>query len=217
MSGRRNVLLRADDRQELRREPPREPFELAERHAVRIAANAALRAPVRQAEERALPRHPHRERGALAERHPGVVADAALRGAGDARVLDAVPGEDDAAASVHPHRDRDDRRALGEPQPLGDIVRNVSDRNGLIELRDRHPVKRRVPLELGIGNRFGRARHGRASVPAAQAEICAIKASASPPCMRSPRESSRPGLGHPACGSVLRCPPTSRPRTACPL
>ena len=95
---RRDVLLRADDRQELRREAPRQPLELAERHAARIAANAALRAAVRKPEERALPRHPHRERGALAERHLRVVADAALRRAGDARVLDAVAGEDDAAA-----------------------------------------------------------------------------------------------------------------------
>ena len=45
----------------------------------RLAAHAALRAAVGKAQERALPRHPHRERGALAERHLRVVADAALR------------------------------------------------------------------------------------------------------------------------------------------
>ena len=161
---RGDVLLRADDRQELGGEPPRQALELAQRERARLAADAALRAAVREAEERALPRHPHRERRALAERHLGVVADAALRRPDDARVLDAVAGKDDAAAVVHADRDRDDRRALRIAQPLGDVVRDVRDRNGLVELRDRHPVQRRIPLELGMGKLLGQARHGRRSV-----------------------------------------------------
>ena len=159
-----DVLLRADDRQQLRRETARHALELAERHRARIAAHASLRAAVRQPEERALPGHPHRERGALAERHLGVVADSALRRPGDARVLHAVAREDDAFPAVHPHGDRDDRRALRIAQALGDVVRDAGDRNGLVELRDRHAVQRRIPLELGMGKRFRRARHGRRSL-----------------------------------------------------
>ena len=82
--------------------------------SARVAADSALGAAVGEAQERALPRHPHRERRALAERHLGVVADPALRRPRDARVLDAVAGEDDAPPVVHSHRDRDDRRPLGE-------------------------------------------------------------------------------------------------------
>ena len=160
----RNVLFRADDRQQLRRETARHALELAERHASRVAADASFRASVRQSEERALPRHPHRERSALAERHLRVVADPALRRPRDARVLDAIAGEDDAAPAVHAHGDRDDRRALRIAQALRNVVGDPGDRNGLIELRDRHAVQRRIPLELGMGKRFRRARHGRRSL-----------------------------------------------------
>ena len=64
---RRDVELRADERRELGGEAAREPRELGLRELARVAAHAALRAAVRQAQERALPGHPHRERGALAE------------------------------------------------------------------------------------------------------------------------------------------------------
>ena len=161
-----DVLLRPDDGQELRREPARQALDLGQRELARVAANAALRAAVRQAEERALPRHPHRERRALAERDLRVVADAALRRPEDARVLDAVAGEHDAAPVVHPHGDADDERALRVPQPLGDLVGDLRDRDRLVELRDRHEEQRRVPLERGMGQRFRRARHGRRSIPA---------------------------------------------------
>ena len=162
--GSGNVLLRADDRQEFRREATRHALELAERHRARIAAHASLRTSVRQAEKRALPGHPHRERGAFAERHLGVVADAALRRPRDARVLHAIARKDDALPAVHAHGDRDDRRALRIAQALGDVVRDAGDRHGLVELRDRHAVQRRIPLELGMGKRFRRARHGRRSL-----------------------------------------------------
>ena len=100
--GGRDVLLRADHRQELGGEAAGQPLELARRHLPRVAADAALGAAVGQAQERALPGHPDRERGALAERDLRVVADAALRRAEHARVLDAIAGEDDAALVVHP-------------------------------------------------------------------------------------------------------------------
>jgi len=168
---RRDVLLWPDDREQLGGEPARQALELSERECARIAANAALRPAVRQAEEGALPGHPHRERGALSEGHLRVVADSALRRAHDAGVLDAVAGEDDPSAVVHAHRDADDGRALGVSEPLGDVIGNVRDRDRLIELRDRHAVKRRIPLELGMGKRFLRARHGAPSVPAGRRDL----------------------------------------------
>ena len=97
---------------ELGGEAARQPLELAQRQLARVAADAALRAAVGQAQERALPGHPHRERRALAERHLRVVADAALRRAEHGRVLDAVAGEDRAAAVVEPDRHGDHDRAL---------------------------------------------------------------------------------------------------------
>ncbi len=115
-------------------------------------------------------------------------------------MLDAVAGEDDAAASVHAHRDRDDRRALGEPQPLGDIVRNVSDRNGLVELRDRHPVERRVPLELGMGKLLGQARHGRRSLrwlPPGSSPDGRRDSKVAPEVPGAGLEPARPLRGHP--------------------
>ena len=79
-------------------------------------------------------------------------------------MLDAVPGKDDPVPLVHPNGDADDDRALGIAEPLGDVIRDVRDRDGLVELRDRHAVERRIPLERGMGKRFGRARHGGRSV-----------------------------------------------------
>ena len=76
---RRDVLLRADDRQQLRGEAAGDLLQLVRREVMRVAAEAALGAAVGQPQERALPGHPHRQRGAFAERDLGVVADAALR------------------------------------------------------------------------------------------------------------------------------------------
>ena len=165
---RRDVLLGPDHRQEIGREAAGQPLELGLRHRARVAAHPSLGAAVRKAEKRALPRHPHRERGALAERDLEVVADPALRRPEDARVLDAVPGKDDPRPLVHPDRDADDDRALRIAQALRDLIGDVRDGNRLVELRDRHPVERRVPLERGMGKRFGRARHGAPSLPASR-------------------------------------------------
>ncbi len=163
---RGNVLLRSDHGQEIGREAARQPLDLGERHGARLAADPALGSSVGEAKQGALPGHPHRERGALAERDLEVVADPALRRAEDARVLDAVAGEDDPVPLVHPNRDADDDRALRVAQALRDVVGDVRDRNRLVELRDRHAVQRRVPLERGMGKRFGWARHGAPSVTA---------------------------------------------------
>ena len=156
---RGNVLLRADERQQLRGEPPREPLELPARHRTRIAADAALRATVRQPQQRALPGHPHRERGALAERDLRVVADAALGRPHHARVLNAVAREDDARAVVELYRARDDDRALRMPEPLRDARIHVRVRHRLVELRDRRAVERRVVFEVGERRDVLGARH----------------------------------------------------------
>ena len=213
---RRDVLLRADERQQLRGEAAREALELARRELARVAADAALRAAVRQAQERALPRHPHGERGALAERDLGVVADAALRRAEHARVLHAVAGEDDAAAVVEPDRAADDDRPLGMPQPLGDAGVDVGVRNRLVELGDRRAVERCVVLEVGERRDVLGARHRGVSVAlhwfakrdSAEAESrglipalrrgTPLKASASPPQPRS----TTPRCGQPVQASA---------------
>ena len=96
----------------------------------------------------------------------GVVADAALRRPEHARVLDAVAGEDDAAAVVEPHRAADDERALRVAQPLGDVRVDVGVRDGLVELGDRRPVQRRVPLERGVDRASSMLAMARRSLPA---------------------------------------------------
>src|SRR5207244_6372537 len=110
-------------------------LELSGRQGARIAADAALRAAVGQAQQRALPGHPHRQRGALAERDVRVVADAALRRAEHARVLHAVSGKDRSAAVVELDRDADDQRALGNAQAVDDRVADLSEWSGLLKLR----------------------------------------------------------------------------------
>ena len=145
---RGDVLLRADDRQQLGGEAARQALELACDSSRGLQRTPPFAPPYGQAQERALPRHPDRERRALAERDLRVVADAALRRAEHGRVLDAVAGEDDAAAVVHPDRDGEHDRALGVAEPLGDGVGDVRVRQRLLELRDRRPEERRVPLEV---------------------------------------------------------------------
>ena len=162
--GRGDVLLRPDERQQLRGEAARDALDLGVRQRARVAADAALRAAVGQPQERALPRHPHGECGALAERDLRVVADAALRRPDDARVLHAVAGEDDARAVVQPDRAGDDDRPLRMAQPLGDAGVDVRVRHGLVELRDRRAVERRVVLEVGERRDVLGARHRAVSV-----------------------------------------------------
>ena len=129
--------------------------------AWRSHADPALRAAVRQPQQRALPRHPGGERGALAERDLGVVADAALRRAEHGRVLDAVAGEDLDRAVVAAERDADDDRALGVAEPLGDHVGDARVRKRLLVLGPRHAEQRRVPLEDRL--RLGRIQLGHAA------------------------------------------------------
>ena len=148
--GRGDVLLRPDHRQQVRREAARQALDLARRHLARVAANASLRPSVREPQERALPGHPDGERGALAERHLRVVADAALRRPEHGGVLDAVAGEDDAPAVVELDRDGEHDRALGVAETLGDRVGDVRVGQRLLELGDGGLEERRVPFEVRL-------------------------------------------------------------------
>ena len=155
-----NVLLRADHGQEIRGEAARQALELALGQLARIAADTAFRAAVGEAQERALPGHPDCERGALAERHLGVVADAALRRPEHGRVLDAVAGKDGAAAVVELDRNGEHDRPLGVAQALRDRARDVRVWQRQLELGDGGLEQRRVPLEVRVCSGFLDPGHG---------------------------------------------------------
>src|ERR1700694_636376 len=78
--GRRHVLVRSDDLDDLGGVTARQAFELALRKLRWIACDAALTAAERQVDDGAFPGHPERERSHLVERDAGVVANAALGG-----------------------------------------------------------------------------------------------------------------------------------------
>ena len=89
-SGRRDVLVGADDLDQFGRVAARDALELAEREFVGIAGDAALATAERQVDDGALPRHPERQRRDLVERDARVEADAALGGAAGEVVLDPI-------------------------------------------------------------------------------------------------------------------------------
>ena len=161
---RGDVGLRPDGRDQLRREASRQPLELALRQRARVAADAALRAAVRQTQQGALPRHPRREGRAFAEGHLRVVPHAALRRAEHGRVLDAIAGEDLPAAVVAAKRDAHDQCPLGEAQALRHHRRDVRVRKRLLELRAGHEEERRVPLQGALERRCLQAGHARSVV-----------------------------------------------------
>ena len=66
------------------------------------------------------------------------------------RVLHAVAGEDRPAAGVELHRDADDERALRVAQPLGHELLDVGVREGLLVLRERRSIERRLPFQLPV-------------------------------------------------------------------
>ena len=154
----RDVLLGADHRQQLGGVAPRQPLDLAHRHVTRAAADTAFGAAVRKTQQRALPRHPHRQRRALAERDVRVVADPALRRPEDGRVLYAVCRQHGDVPRVEMNRHGDDHGALRIAQPLGYGRRDVGVFERLLELRERRPPERGVPLE---SRRFLDRSHGR--------------------------------------------------------
>ena len=111
-----DVPVRADEKLDLRRVATRERFELLGAHRLRVADDAALRAPVRDADDRALPGHPHRERLHLVEGDRRVVADAALPRAAGGVVLHAVPGEHLDDPVRHAHGEMHGELALGRTE-----------------------------------------------------------------------------------------------------
>jgi len=104
--GRGDVLLGADEVDDLRDVAARQRFDLAAREPRRIADDAALAAAERDVGQRALPGHPGGQRRHLVQRHAGVVADATLGGTERDVVLDAEAGEHLDLAAVHEHRAR---------------------------------------------------------------------------------------------------------------
>ncbi len=125
---RRDVFLGPDLVDDLRGEATRHALELAARHRLRIAHDAALGAAEGQAHQRALPRHPHRERLHLVERDVRVVADAALRRAARDVVRDAPPREGAHRAVVHRRRDRDLDRLLALAENGDQVVVDAEGR-----------------------------------------------------------------------------------------
>ncbi len=131
---RRDVLLRADLVDDLARVAAGHPLELAARHLLRVADDAALRAAERDAHQRALPRHPHREGLDLVERDVRVVADAALRRAARDVVRHAVALEDLRRPVVHADRDRDLDRLLARAEDVDEVRVDVEDRRDALQL-----------------------------------------------------------------------------------
>ncbi len=135
--GRRDVLLGADLVDDLGGVAARHPLELAARHRLRVAGDAALRAAERKPHQRALPGHPHRQRLDLVERDVRVVADAALRRPARDVVRDAVAGERAHVAVVERGRDRDLDRLLALLQDVDEALVDLERLGDLVELLPR--------------------------------------------------------------------------------
>ena len=192
-------------------EAARDARQLVLRELARVAAHAALRAAVRQPQQRALPGHPHRERRALAEVDGVVVADAALRRAEHRRVLHPVGRERAVRAVVHPTgRVRISARS-GERSRFATKSGMLRELERVVELGQRLLVERRVPLEpvdglcdLGHGRRLAPKPGQTASDPAEDGER---------PRLDQPR--SRPGTSCsnsqvPVASSSSQCVPKRR-------
>ncbi len=148
---RRNVLLRPDEAHQLGREAARDARQLVLGELARIAADAALRAAVRQPQQRAFPGHPHGKGSALAQVDGVVVADAALRRAEHRGMPDPVRRERAVRAVVHLDRNGHDQRPLGRAETVGDEIRDARVFERVIELGQRLAVEGRVPLETQNG------------------------------------------------------------------
>ena len=86
-----------------------------------------------------------------------VVTKAAFRRPEDGRVLHPVAGEHFQRTVVAAHRHGHHHGALGVPEALGDVLLDVGVLQALLELRDRHAEKGRIPLESCL---FDVQRHG---------------------------------------------------------
>ena len=133
---RRDVLLRADDRQDLRDVAAGHPLQLVAGQRLGVDRDAALRPAVRHADQRALPGHPHRQRADLVEVGGRVEADAALGRAAGQVVLDPVAAQHLDVPVVVPQRDRDRDLAPRRAQQLVEAVveAELADRLGELVL-----------------------------------------------------------------------------------
>ena len=113
-----DVLLGPDEIEQLGGVAAGHALQLALRHFVRIADDAALGAAERNVHHRALPRHPARQRADFVEVHVGPVAQSALGRAARNGVLHAVSGEDFEVPVVHLHRDMNNNFAARTTQNL---------------------------------------------------------------------------------------------------
>jgi hypothetical protein len=110
---RGNIGVRADDDADLAGVAARDLLEFLQRELLRVDADAALGAAVRQVDGRGLDGHPGRQRHHFFQRDVGVEAHATLARAAAHVVLHAVALEVGDGAVVHLDRHVDDQRALG--------------------------------------------------------------------------------------------------------
>ena len=144
--GRRNVLLRPDLVDDLRRVAAREPLELPGGEHLRVADHAALRAAEREAHQRAFPGHPHREGLDLVVGDVRVVADAALRRpAGD------VVHDPDSPRRRGPSR----RPSTRAPRPRRSSCSPGGCRSGSSRRRTPRRCARAVHVRARTGSREG--------------------------------------------------------------
>ena len=132
--GRRDVLLRPDLVDDLRRIAAGQLLELVARELLGVTRDPALRAAERDVHQRALPRHPHGERLDLVERDVGVVPDPALRRPARDVVRHPVSLKRLDRAVVHDDRDRDDDGLLAFPQNLDQVLVDLEDLADLAKL-----------------------------------------------------------------------------------
>ena len=147
--GRRDVAVGPDDREDLRGVAAGHALQLVLRQPVGVAAHAALGAAERQAQQRALERHPHRQRRALAQRHAGRVAHAALHRAHRERVLHAVAGEALHLAVVAADGEVHDQRAPRLEQARAHVGLDPQQVGRARELVDGDPVELGAPFRAG--------------------------------------------------------------------
>ncbi len=156
--GRHHVDVRADERDQLLHVAPRHHLQLAPRERLRVDADAALGAAVRQAGDRALPAHPDRQRRDLAEIDIGGKARAALGRSERQVMLHAVAFEHGDGAVVAADRTGDGDRALRQQQAVALIDRDFEIVGDDAELLRRHienrtAVDRHRLLPLGCSAR----------------------------------------------------------------
>ncbi len=146
--GGRNVQIGPDQGHDLGGVASGQAFALPQRQPVGRAAHAALRAPERQAHERALPGHEHRERAHLAQVHARVVPEPALARPQRGVVMDPVSDEHLRPPVVHEHGEGDGERPPRIPQPLVDTGLDIQVVRDRVQLGQNSSLERRFDRRL---------------------------------------------------------------------